>query len=107
MQGTKRQEALLNALRALLPRAPLSDFEPILKAATSPRFKTLPPGIAVWLALIAHIRHVHSEYDALLAEGYDRDAARFFVRDAINETLTRWGCQRLLSDSDDEGEPRA
>jgi hypothetical protein len=32
----------------------------------------------------------------LLAEGYDRDSARFFVIDAINAVLTRWRATRLL-----------
>jgi len=101
MRGTKRQEAVLKAVRALIPRAPLADFEPIAHAAGAAKLKTLPPPIAAWLAIIAHIRHVHSDYDMLLAEGYDRDAARFFVRDAIDETLTLWGCQRRLDENDD------
>ncbi|MBX9617569.1 MAG: DUF2293 domain-containing protein [Hyphomicrobiales bacterium] len=102
MRGTKRQDAILKAMRLLIPRAPLADFAPILEAATSARMKTLPPQIAAWLSIIAYIRHVHSDYDALLADGYERDAARFFVREAIDEILTGWGCQRRLEEHDDE-----
>ena len=65
--------------------------------------KALPPTIAVWLATIAHVRHEHTAYENLLAEGYDRDAARFFVVGEINETLTTWRATRLL-DPDDEDE---
>ena len=59
--------------------------------------------IAVWLATIAHIRHVHTDYEKLLAEGYDRDSARFFVIEQTNIVLTRWRATRLL-DADDEEE---
>ncbi|MEO9830435.1 MAG: DUF2293 domain-containing protein, partial [Nitratireductor sp.] len=38
--------------------------------------------------------------ETLLAEGYDRDSARFFVIDEINRTLTAWRATRLL-DADD------
>ncbi|MGO4842292.1 DUF2293 domain-containing protein, partial [Rhizobiaceae sp. 2RAB30] len=63
--------------------------------------KTLPASIAVWLATVAHIRHAHTDYEKLLADGYDRDSARFFVVDQINDWLTRWRATRLL-DPDDE-----
>ncbi|WP_346432974.1 DUF2293 domain-containing protein [Breoghania sp.] len=50
----------------------------------------LPPGIAVWLATTTHIRHAQIDYDALFAEGYDPDAARFFVVADMETVLTRW-----------------
>lgn len=64
--------------------------------------KSLPPTIAVWLATIAHVRHTHTDYDKLLAEGYDRDSARFFVIDETNEVLTRWRATRLLEEDDED-----
>ena len=63
--------------------------------------KTLPPTIAVWLATVAHVRHAHTDYEQLLAEGYDRDSARFFVIERINEVLTA-GAPRGCSIPDDE-----
>ncbi len=99
---TGRQRAVARALTALLPMAPYADTEPIRSAALDRKFRDLPPAIAVWLATIAYVRHMHTDYDRLLAEGYDRDSARFFVLDAINEVLTRWRATRLL-DPDDEG----
>ena len=48
------------------------------------------------------IRHAHTEYEKLLGEGYDRDSARFFVIDEINEVLTRWRATRLLDPDDEE-----
>lgn len=98
---TSRQRAVAKALTALIPLAPFADTEPIRAEALAKHMKTLPPTVAVWLATVAHIRHVHTEYEALLAEGYDRDSARFFVIDRINAVLTSWRATRLL-DPDDE-----
>lgn len=98
---TQRQRALAKALTLLLPWAPYSDAEAIRAQANAMHLKTLPPSTALWLATVAHIRHRHTDYDSLLAEGYDRDSARFFVMDRINEVLTSWRATRLL-DPDDE-----
>ena len=100
MAGTKRQQAIRKALRALAPGIPLSDAEAVIALAERRHMKDLPPSIAVWLATVAHVRHLHTDYEHLLAEGYDRDAARFFVIDATNEVLTSWRATRLL-DADD------
>ena len=99
---TGRRRAIAKALTALLPLAPYADMEKIRTEAGAVHMKTLPPGIAVWLATIAHIRHGHTDYEKLLAEGYDRDSARFFVIGAINDVLTRWRATRLLDADDDE-----
>jgi hypothetical protein len=102
MPGTNRQRAIAKALTTLLPLAPYSDTEKIRADAYQPHLKTLPPSVAIWLATVAHVRHVHTEYDRLLDEGYDRDSARFFVIDRINEVLTRWRATRLLDPDDEE-----
>jgi len=64
--------------------------------------KALPPSIAVWLATVAHVRHSHTDYDALRDDGYDKDSARFFVMDSINKKLTEWRATRLVTADDDE-----
>ena len=99
--ATGRQRAIAKALTALLPLAPYSDTEKIRAEAGARHLKTMPPQIAVWLAAIAHIRHEHTDYERLLAEGYDRDSARFFVVDQTNEVLTRWRATRLLDPDED------
>ncbi|RWP46486.1 DUF2293 domain-containing protein [Mesorhizobium sp.] len=99
---TGRRRAIAKALTALLPLAPYADMEKIRADAGAVHMKTLPPTIAVWLATTAHIRHVHTDYEKLLAEGYDRDAARFFVIEQINIVLTRWRATRLLDDEEEE-----
>jgi hypothetical protein len=100
--STHRQRAIAKALTLLLPLAPYSDMEKIRADANARHLRTLPPAVAVWLATVAHVRHVHTDYDALLGEGYDRDSARFFVVDRINEVLTTWRATRLLDPDDDD-----
>ena len=89
---TGRQRAVGKALTLLLPAAPYSDIEKIRADALAPHLKALPASTAVWLAA----------YDELLADGYDRDAARFFVVDEINAVLTRWRATRLLEPGADD-----
>ena len=74
---TGRRRAIAKALTALLPLAPYADMEKIRADAGAVHMKSLPPTIAVWLATIAHIRHVHTDYEKLLAEGYDRELGAF------------------------------
>jgi hypothetical protein len=45
---------------------------------------------AVTLAVRAHVRHAHTDYDLLLAEGRDRLEARDTVAAEVNEILDRW-----------------
>lgn len=45
---------------------------------------------AVQLAVAAHIRHRETRYDALLAQGYDRRAARAEVHDDVRRILAAW-----------------
>jgi hypothetical protein len=102
MAGTRRQIAIRTALRALAPLIPLADAQAVLARAGAVHLKTLPPATALWLALGSHVRHVHTDYDRLLAEGYERDAARFFVAAATDAVLTRWGCLRSVSEGEDD-----
>jgi hypothetical protein len=97
----KRQRDIAKAFTLLAPHAPFADADAIREAALAGKFRTLPPSIAIWLATVAHIRHVHTDYDRLLAEGYGRDAARFFVVGEINAVLTRWRATRLLDPDED------
>ncbi|HWV98717.1 MAG TPA: DUF2293 domain-containing protein [Candidatus Acidoferrum sp.] len=45
---------------------------------------------AVDLAVIAHVRHTHTNYDALLMGGAERLGARLQVREKIDSVLARW-----------------
>ncbi|MBO6552963.1 MAG: DUF2293 domain-containing protein [Roseitalea sp.] len=99
---TKRQAAVSQALERLAPLMPLEDALAIKALVARPHMRGLPAQRAVWLATITHIRHTHSDYDALLDEGYDRDAARFFVLDEVNALLRQWQATRFL-DADEDG----
>ncbi|SRR5690606_3616237 len=104
MTGTKRQRDMRKALRALLPRVPFSDAEAILQTALSGHLRHLPPSIALWQAVTSRVRHAHTDYDQLLDEGYERDAARFFVVEAMNDVLSDWGCAKRVG-GDEDNEP--
>ena len=45
------------------------------------------------LAVIAHIRHEHTNYDELLMSGTERLDARALVREAIDRVLAEWSGQ--------------
>jgi hypothetical protein len=45
---------------------------------------------ALTAAVIAAIRHTHTNYDRLLMTGQDRSDARHSVRDAIDRVIERW-----------------
>ena len=49
---------------------------------------------AVRLAVIAHIRHLETDYDRLLARGYDRQAARAIIERDVSQVLSGWEAQR-------------
>ncbi|AVM74846.1 hypothetical protein MSR1_23620 [Magnetospirillum gryphiswaldense MSR-1] len=76
----------------LAPDIPAFDREAVLDLAEdSPGLRNGSPQAAAWLALTSHVRHRYSEYDQLLADGYDRDAARHFCAEAMTVTLREWG----------------
>jgi hypothetical protein len=100
-----RREAIATALGRLAPRLPSFEAEAALDhALSSAGLRGAVPETAGWLALVAYARHVFTEYDDLLAEGYDRDSARHFVLDDLNAVLAEWGCRRRVSEEIDEGD---
>ena len=58
------------------------------------------PEEAAWLSLVAYVRHVFTDYDALRDQGYDEDSARFFVAEEIEAVLNGWGVRRQLAAED-------
>jgi hypothetical protein len=94
-----RRAALEAAVRALAPRIPKHEFEAVVDhALVSAGLRTAAPEAAAWLSLVAYVRHTMTEYDALLADGYDQDSARFFVAGDIDELLEAWGSPRRVGD---------
>jgi len=90
--------AIAAALRHLAPKLPAHEFSAVVDhAIDSPGLSVASPETAAWLSLVAYARHTLTDYDALLAEGYDRDSARFFVADALEAQLAAWGVRRKLT----------
>jgi hypothetical protein len=58
--------------------------------------KSLDPN-AVRLAVVAHIRHVHTDYDRLLTQLQDRQHAREEIADSLDATLRRWADPSISS----------
>jgi hypothetical protein len=90
--------AFAEQLKILFPGCPAAEAESIAQHAAkkysgrvgrSAAAKQFDPG-ALRLAVIAHIRHVHTRYDQLLNRFGDRARAREAVRDPIQAVLTRW-----------------
>jgi hypothetical protein len=93
-----RRAAIEVALRHLAPLIPAHEFDAVVDhALDSAGLKTAEPGQAAWLSLVAYVRHVFTDYDTLLADGYDRDSARHFVAADIEAVLKGWGVRRGLS----------
>jgi hypothetical protein len=95
------RSSISSALRHLAPRLPLHEFAAVVDhAMDSPGLRVASPGNAAWLSLVAYARHTMTEYDDLLAQGYDRDSARFFVGDELADLLAGWGVRRKLGPDD-------
>ena len=86
------------ALRRLAPRIPPHEFGAVADHALDSRgLRASTPETAAWLSLVAYARHAFTDYDDLLAQGYDQDSARFFVAAAIEAVLAEWGVTRRLA----------
>jgi hypothetical protein len=86
-----------DALRHLAPRMPKHEFGAVLDHALDSRgLRAATPENAAWLSLVSYVRHRFTEYDDLLAQGYDQDSARHFVADEMQAVLAEWGVRRPL-----------
>jgi len=89
------------ALRRLAPKIPAHEFGAVLDhAGDSPGLRSASPETAAWLSLVAYTRHAFTDYDELLAQGYDRDSARYFVAEEIDAVLREWGVARRVGADD-------
>jgi hypothetical protein len=89
------------ALRRLAPKIPAHEFAAVVDHATDSRgLRHATPEEAAWLSLVAYVRHVFTDYDALLEENYDEESARFFVAAEMEATLGQWGVRRRLNPKD-------
>jgi len=90
-----------NALRYLAPDIPDHEFGAIADhAMDSPGLRNAAPETAAWLSMDSFIRHVLTEYDSLLEEGYEQESARHFVASDMQAVLKEWGVRRPLNPSE-------
>lgn len=89
---------MTDAIVALFPRCPVDEAAQIARHAaerSSGRVGRSAAGRelderALALAVGAHVRHVHTDYDALLMSGVEREAARERIRDDVARVLASW-----------------
>jgi hypothetical protein len=87
-----------DSIRLRYPDCPVGEAEVIAKHACekysgrvgrSSAAKSFD-AMAIDLAVKAHIRHAHSEYDRLLSRGWERSEARSAVSERVAEIMERW-----------------
>lgn len=89
------------AVRHLAPGVPDYEFHAIADhAMDSAGLRNAAPETAAWLSMVSFIRHVLTDYDSLLEEGYEQESARHFVTSDMQGILTEWGVKRPLSPGD-------
>jgi hypothetical protein len=91
-------EAFAREVRAVFAGCPTVEAESIAahaclkysgRVGRSAAARTFSPE-AVTLAVAAHVRHRHSQYDKLFVQGWDRTDARHAVAGAVDAVLQRW-----------------
>ena len=92
------------ALRRLAPRIPPHEFVAVVDhAMDSTGLRQASPETAAWLSLTAYVRHVFTDYDELMDQGYDAESARHFIAAEMDEVLGRWGVRRRIQDAGEAG----
>jgi hypothetical protein len=96
-----RRADIETALKRLAPQIPRHELGAVLDHALDSRgLRNAAPEEAAWLSLVAYVRHVFTDYDALRDQDYDEDSARFFVAEEIEAVLKGWGVRRRLAAED-------
>lgn len=99
-----RRSDVAAALARIAPRLPRHESEAVLDHAEDSRgLSRAAPERAAWLSLVAYARHVFTDYDDLIDEGYDPDSARHFVAARMTEVLAGWGVTRPLDSGTGDG----
>jgi hypothetical protein len=97
------EESFEEAMVTLFPKIPKAEIPQILKHSLKKhsrrvgRTGTVALHDRVKLAVRAHIRHMHTDYDQLLKQGVDRATAREKVWARLNEVARLWGGRPLKS----------
>ncbi|KAK4639806.1 hypothetical protein QC761_711620 [Podospora bellae-mahoneyi] len=102
-QAVQKRDALIEdkfeaIILKLFPKTPKASIPVIVKHAVKKRSGRVGRSTKigeledkVMLAVRAHIRHVHTDYEMLLREGVNREEARQRVWERVNEVAREWG----------------
>lgn len=86
------------ALLRIAPKIPRHELSAVLDhAMDSAGLRTASAETAAWLSAVAYVRHVLTDYDDLLDQGYDAESARHFVVGEIDDVLQGWGVRRRIA----------
>jgi hypothetical protein len=92
----KKQREMIRRIKGIYSDMPEGEGEIIVAHAFEVgsgrvgRTTTVSEEQKIELAVKAHIRHVHTEYDSLIAAGLDRETARDQVRDEVEGLHIKW-----------------
>ncbi|KAL5094797.1 hypothetical protein Trisim1_005529 [Trichoderma cf. simile WF8] len=107
------EDAFEAATLRLFPNIPKQDLTTILKRTLRKRSGRvgrtgkLDLDKKAYLAVQAHARHCHTDYDKLLARAsQNRDAARRAIRDKVSKLLIEWGADPTTVESGGNLAPR-
>ncbi|KAF1836069.1 hypothetical protein BDW02DRAFT_256565 [Decorospora gaudefroyi] len=84
------------------PKMPKAEKEVVLRhgfrkhSGRVGRTSSIPLSQKVLLAVIAHVRHINTNYDALLKDGEKRTDARKTTRSKIESVMRQWGYNKDL-----------
>ncbi|KAB8975999.1 hypothetical protein FH972_026878 [Carpinus fangiana] len=101
----QRSQQIAGAIKELFPRIPDEDCSSIVERAFQTGANTvgnaveLPLARRVQLAVVAHIRHVHTDYDVLL-KLFKWGRARQIVEEPCLQVITKWRGERDEHDDD-------
>ncbi|KAI4628188.1 hypothetical protein J4E80_002326 [Alternaria sp. BMP 0032] len=85
------------------PKIPASEKQAVLKhgfkkhSGRVGRTTSIPLSRKIFFAVIAHVRHTHTDYDALLQGGKSRGHARKTTRKGIETVMRKWGYTKELN----------
>jgi hypothetical protein len=98
---TKRDETDLakaaSEIDVQFPKMPTSEKNAVLKhgfkkhSGRVGRTSSIPLSRKILFAVIAHVRHTHTDYDRLLKSGKSRENARKATRKSIERVMQKWG----------------
>ena len=88
-----KRAAIDAALLRLAPIIPPHERMAVVDHGVDSRgLSTASSETAAWLSLVACVRHTFTDYDELIAEGFDPDSARHFVAARMDKSCRLGAC---------------